>query len=158
MYVDPSQFPFALQRSVGPNGPVMSVVRYGVSEIIEADRELVESGCEEMLDRAKDQPWVAISMAWWMDWPYEIDNRRLNFSWYGIFMGFNNGTLRFHGMVYTVIGFEWDLVGFEWDFMGYDSIHLCFVKSCPPHIKHSLCVPKYVFQSPTEPWFLGGGV
>ncbi|CAK9017692.1 Diphthine methyl ester synthase (Diphthamide biosynthesis methyltransferase) [Durusdinium trenchii] len=27
---------------------------YGVSEIIEADRELVESGCEEMLDRAKD--------------------------------------------------------------------------------------------------------
>ena len=31
-------------------------MRYGVSEIIEADRELVESGCEEMLDRAKDQP------------------------------------------------------------------------------------------------------
>lgn len=28
-------------------------VRYGVTEIIEADRELVESGCEEMLDRAK---------------------------------------------------------------------------------------------------------
>lgn len=27
--------------------------RYGVTEIIEADRELVESGCEEMLDRAK---------------------------------------------------------------------------------------------------------
>eukprot|EP00933_Yihiella_yeosuensis_P066604 TRINITY_DN70958_c0_g1_i1.p1 TRINITY_DN70958_c0_g1~~TRINITY_DN70958_c0_g1_i1.p1 ORF type:complete len:275 (+),score=62.11 TRINITY_DN70958_c0_g1_i1:101-925(+) len=28
---------------------------YGVTEIIEADRELVESGCEEMLERAKDQ-------------------------------------------------------------------------------------------------------
>jgi len=26
---------------------------YGVPEIIEADRELVESGCEEMLERAK---------------------------------------------------------------------------------------------------------
>jgi diphthamide biosynthesis methyltransferase len=35
-------------------------VRYGVSEIIEADRELVESGCEEMLDRAKDQPSLAM--------------------------------------------------------------------------------------------------
>lgn len=30
-------------------------MRYGVPEIIEADRELVESGCEEMLDRAKEQ-------------------------------------------------------------------------------------------------------
>eukprot|EP00440_Ansanella_granifera_P028017 gb/GFBE01030438.1/.p1 GENE.gb/GFBE01030438.1/~~gb/GFBE01030438.1/.p1 ORF type:complete len:273 (+),score=67.92 gb/GFBE01030438.1/:1-819(+) len=28
---------------------------YGVPEIIEADRELVESGCEEMLERAKEQ-------------------------------------------------------------------------------------------------------
>ncbi|CAE7930364.1 dph5, partial [Symbiodinium sp. KB8] len=28
---------------------------YGVPEILEADRELVESGCEEMLERAKDQ-------------------------------------------------------------------------------------------------------
>uniref|UniRef100_A0A7R9ZY50 diphthine methyl ester synthase n=1 Tax=Pyrodinium bahamense TaxID=73915 RepID=A0A7R9ZY50_9DINO len=28
---------------------------YGVREIIEADRELVESGCEEMLERAREQ-------------------------------------------------------------------------------------------------------
>ena len=29
------------------------IARYGVPEILEADRELVESGCEEMLERAK---------------------------------------------------------------------------------------------------------
>ena len=51
-----------------------------MAEIIEADRELVESGCEEMLDRAKEKHMLYHFVLWWPKFGVDVCGHEVSVS------------------------------------------------------------------------------